>query len=321
MLRPGLLLVIPPVDGVYHTVFEGDILEAIAERYGVEVHALYNQWNDIDSGIPLMVGEILFIPGGRGPEISWTPSPEPPFPSTDEHDRYRGSLAPAGSFPAWPSWCGAMNVSGNVWEWVSDWYHVGYYQGSPSQNPQGSEPEVYQVVRGGWEQLDVPSWPDSSISDRVWTLPSSSSYNLGFRCAADATWPAGTADMEVLTGTPTSFPGTLLLTCLDASYVADITIPDNTQLDSGETFVKTWRVRNTGTCPWPEDAVLAFVSGTQMGTSASTLVGAVEPGEEIEISVEMRSPSEPGQHTGVWRMRGPEGFFGSDLSVVIQVRE
>jgi hypothetical protein len=109
--------------------------------------------------------------------------------------------------------------------------------------------------------------------------------------------------------------------CLDARYVADVTIPDDTQLDNGEEFEKTWRVRNTGTCAWPEDTVLAFSSGTQMDASDSVGVGSTEPGAEVEVSVKMKAPAEAGRYTGVWRMNAADGPFGGNLSVVIRAGE
>jgi hypothetical protein len=106
--------------------------------------------------------------------------------------------------------------------------------------------------------------------------------------------------------------------CLDARYAADVTIPDDTQLDNGEEFEKTWRVRNAGTCAWPEDAVLAFSSGTQMDAPESVEVGQVEPGEEVEVTVKMKAPADANRYTGVWRMKTAAGFFGGNLSVVIR---
>ncbi len=106
--------------------------------------------------------------------------------------------------------------------------------------------------------------------------------------------------------------------CLDAQYVADVTVPDNTQFDNGETFVKTWRVRNAGTCAWPEDTVLAFASGSQIGAPDNVAVGAVEPGAEVEVSVDMKAPADAGRYSGIWRIQTAEGFFGGNLSVVIQ---
>jgi hypothetical protein len=109
--------------------------------------------------------------------------------------------------------------------------------------------------------------------------------------------------------------------CLDARYVADVTIPDNTQLDNGEEFEKTWRVQNAGTCAWPEDTVLAFSSGSQMDGPESVEVGSVEPGAQVEVSAKMKAPAESGRYTGVWQMKTAAGTFGGSLTVVIQAGE
>jgi len=106
-------------------------------------------------------------------------------------------------------------------------------------------------------------------------------------------------------------------TCLNAAYVADVTVPDNTQFDNGKEFEKTWRVSNSGTCAWPEDTVLAFSSGTQMDAPASVPVGAVAPGEQKDVTVKMKAPAQAGQYTGVWQMKTAEGAFGTNLTVVI----
>ena len=106
--------------------------------------------------------------------------------------------------------------------------------------------------------------------------------------------------------------------CLNATYVADVTIPDNTQLENEEEFEKAWRVRNNGSCAWPEDAVLAFVSGTQMGAPDSVDVGAVERGAEVEITVKMKAPADSGNYKGLWRMESADGLFGGNLTVVIR---
>ncbi len=109
--------------------------------------------------------------------------------------------------------------------------------------------------------------------------------------------------------------------CLNAGYVADVTVPDNEHFDNGATFVKTWRVRNTGTCAWPEGTVLAFAEGEQMGAPESVPVGALEPGAEVDVSVDMVAPAEANVYTGIWRMKTGDGFFGGNLSVVIQAGE
>jgi formylglycine-generating enzyme required for sulfatase activity/predicted Ser/Thr protein kinase len=62
--------------------------------------------------------------------------------------------APVGSFPAGASWCGALDLAGNVWEWVADTYDGDYYESSPSRNPLGPEEKNLKVLRGGsWSYL------------------------------------------------------------------------------------------------------------------------------------------------------------------------
>jgi hypothetical protein len=106
--------------------------------------------------------------------------------------------------------------------------------------------------------------------------------------------------------------------CLNASYVADVTVPDGTRLDAGVSFMKTWRVKNTGKCDWKQGAVIAFESGDKLGSVSTVPVGAVSTGKQVDISVPMRSPQQGGNYTSVWRMQDGTGrFFGERLSALI----
>ncbi len=100
MIQPGLTLFIPPVDGAYHTVMEGETPESIAEQYEVVATALYNVWNDLEVGMPLREGMQLMIPDAVGEDVEWeAPPPEPTAP---------GVGAAAVSWGA----CGDVSVSG-----------------------------------------------------------------------------------------------------------------------------------------------------------------------------------------------------------------
>lgn len=101
----------------------------------------------------------------------------------------RESTWPVGSFPQGASPYGVMDMSGNVWEWVSDWYGKDYYAEAPSRNPLNQTPSPLEsappkVLRGG-------SWADQTelihrTANRVQYNPNTSpDYTIGFRCARD----------------------------------------------------------------------------------------------------------------------------------------
>jgi len=106
----------------------------------------------------------------------------------------------------------------------------------------------------------------------------------------------------------------------DLRFVADVTVPDNSPYSAGVRFDKTWRVRNSGNCPWGPGYRLAFSSGDQMGAPAHQAVSATTPGGTADITIGMSAPASPGTYKGVWRMVSADGSpFGQSLTVVIQV--
>jgi hypothetical protein len=109
--------------------------------------------------------------------------------------------------------------------------------------------------------------------------------------------------------------------CLGGRYVADVTVPDHTRLERGKEFVKTWSVQNTGDCEWPDNTVLAR-DHSELGGPESVLVGAVAPGETVEVSIDLVAPDEDGTFEGKWRLRtGDVDVPGSGLTAVIDVGE
>jgi len=89
----------------------------------------------------------------------------------------------AGAYPDGASPYGVMDMSGNVWEWVADWYDEAYYANSPLQNPPGPEDGLQRVLRGG-------SWYKFAnairVSYREVNVPEGRWNHLGFRCVMDA---------------------------------------------------------------------------------------------------------------------------------------
>ena len=92
----------------------------------------------------------------------------------------------------------------------------------------------------------------------------------------------------------------------------DVTIPDDTILRPGEEFIKTWRLQNTGTCTWNSDYALVWFSGEQLNANPVVpLSGTTEPGQSVDLSVEMKAPDTEGTYQGWWKLRNPSAsFFG-----------
>lgn len=110
---------------------------------------------------------------------------------------------------------------------------------------------------------------------------------------------------------------------LDSEFVADVTIPDGTPIARGETFVKTWRLRNNGTCAWEDGSELIQTGGDQLVASGPVALPSLPPGGEAEISVSLLLlPDAPldSEQVAAFKMRGPDGeFFGGTPYVIVVV--
>ncbi len=106
---------------------------------------------------------------------------------------------------------------------------------------------------------------------------------------------------------------------LNMAYVADVTIPDGTVMTPGSAFVKTWRVKNSGTCEWKDGTQLVFADGEQMRGPAAVNVPPTAPNATSDISVNLIALAAPGKYVGRWRMRSPEGTVYGALTVVIVI--
>lgn len=108
------------------------------------------------------------------------------FPNNDllNFRDFVGDTTGVGAYPMGISPYGALDMAGNVWEWVADWYGAKYYSTSPASNPLGPDSGTERVLRGG------------GFGSRIYTLrtafraggdPKDAFAWIGFRCAMNAT--------------------------------------------------------------------------------------------------------------------------------------
>ncbi len=114
--------------------------------------------------------------------------------------------------------------------------------------------------------------------------------------------------------------------CNDSLYISD-TPPDGTVVSAGKEFKHAWQLQNTGTCPWDEGYVFAFlpdVSSPQIhGYDITIKAGDVftKPGNSNSFVVKLIAPTTAGEYKGYWRMKDDQGnFFGSRVYLDIVVK-
>ena len=135
--------------------------------------------------------------------------------------------------------------------------------------------------------------------------------------------PTDTPTPPPPTSTPSPSPQpTVTVSCDNSSqFVADVTIPDNTVMKPGQSFTKTWRLRNTGDCDWTTSFQLIFTDGSAMGGPAAVpLTGTVPSNGSIDISIKLTAPTTNGVHRGNYRLRNASDVpFGTLIYVQILV--
>jgi hypothetical protein len=114
--------------------------------------------------------------------------------------------------------------------------------------------------------------------------------------------------------------GSTAVGCDNSAFVADVTIPDNTAMTAGQTFKKTWKLQNTGTCPWTTSYTITFLSGNKMNGVAEPITVEVGAGSSADVSVNMTAPATAGDAIGYWILANASGQqFGTNFYVMIKV--
>ena len=178
---------------------------------------------------------------------------------------------------------------------------------TPTMALEAIQTHAFETIAADLTQtaLAAPKTPSSTPTMLPTFAPEATSSGVAITLPA-ATQPAGMS--------PTA-------SCYQLRFVSDVTIPDNTQMAPGQSFTKTWRVINTGSCAWEAGFKFTFVGGEQMSGTTYTLPSAVAVNAETNISVPMVAPTnKTGSLRGNWRMQTAGGtYFGDEVYVLIVV--
>lgn len=136
--------------------------------------------------------------------------------------------------------------------------------------------------------------------------------------APEETGTASTVTVATQPGVQvTNALGTTVALCDSLTFVADVNVPDDTNMSPGQDFIKTWRVKNTGSCPWGEGYELVYAEyEAEMSGQPQPLTEVVQPGQEVEISVQFTAPDQIGNYLSAWQMSNPAGVTFEDIIFV-----
>lgn len=129
---------------------------------------------------------------------------------------------------------------------------------------------------------------------------------------------AAATETATETAAATASPETLASpaeACTDiAAFFKDVSVEDYTFFNQNEKFVKTWQVRNAGTCTWGPGYTIFFDSGFTFDAPELSPLPAAAPGQIVDISLDMTAPNRGGQYMSRWRFKNPDGkIFGVGL--------
>ena len=96
--------------------------------------------------------------------------------------------------------------------------------------------------------------------------------------------------------------------CVESAvFVADVTVNDNTRIEAGAPFTKTWQLRNSGTCAWDAGYTLRFIRGNRMNSPAAVPLSETAPNATLNLSVGLKAPTRDGVFTALYEIRNPQG--------------
>ena len=144
-----------------------------------------------------------------------------------------------------------------------------------------------------------------------------------------ASLPTETSAPEVAVSATSTLPPVAQVTNASGTNVAlcdslsidpttvDVNIPDGTTMTPGQDFIKTWRVKNSGSCPWGAGYELVYAGyANPMSGQFQPLEEVVPPGQEVELSVQFQALDEAGEYVSAWQMSNPAGVTFPEIIFV-----
>jgi len=159
--------------------------------------------------------------------------------------------------------------------------------------------QAYQTVEARLTQAILASPPSPTVAPPTATQ-------------AVATTETSVATIPSVTPSPQATSAVQSCDQAEAGSPIDVTVPDDTQMTPGQSFTKTWRLRNSGTCSWSKDYSISVFSGEAMNAPSKVpLPNKFDPGQSMDISVDLVAPITPGTYQSNWKLRNASGtWFG-----------
>jgi len=178
----------------------------------------------------------------------------------------------------------------------------------PAQQPTQSGPETFytqaaQTVSAQFTLTAAAGSPvgPTAVPPSTTSLPTDMPTNT-LTAPPPPTFTPVPPTATPLPPTPTPIP------CNWAKFIEDVTVKDGTVFPPNAELLKTWRLENIGSCTWSRDYRLVFFDGERMdGPRVSQLEENIDPGETVDVSVELIAPEKGGRYRGYWMLSNSSG--------------
>lgn len=130
----------------------------------------------------------------------------------------------------------------------------------------------------------------------------------------------GQASVYINVGGPAGPTNTPNPCVVGARILGDVSYPDNSEIQPGTPFQKTWQVQNTGSCIWINTYGVVNIGGGTLSAPSPASIPYTVPGQTVNVSLNMIAPQQAGTYRSVWQLRAPNGYtFGALLNAQIIV--